>query len=337
MGPRMTALQGDRIARRRTIAFLVLLAVSVLLMLGSSTGPAVELQKGVAFAFRPIQGALDSVARGVAGLVGTVTEIDSLHRTNQELARENARLQSENARTQEIERQNEQLTKLLDVKGSLGFTTVAGTVIARESSQFRRTVTVDIGSQRGIAQGDIAVGEGGALVGQVVALTGNSATVLLINDTSSTVIGQLGVNQVTGTINGQLGGVLVMQNIDSTEHLQIGDKVVTAGIDLGGGVRSPFPKGLLVGSVIDVERDANAVTQAAFVQPAVDLDRLEYLLVITDYQGGLPPVDQQPIPCASGGTLPEGEQPCVTPTPRPRTSPTPQPRTSPSPRPTATP
>ena len=92
---------------------------------------------------------------------------------------------------------------------------------------------------------------------------------------------------------------------------------MTAGIDLGGGVRSPFPKGLLIGTVVDVARDANAVTQTAFIQPAADLDRLEYVLVITDYQGGLPPIDQQPIPCASGGTLPEGEQPCVIATPKP--------------------
>ncbi len=38
-----------------------------------------------------------------------------------------------------------------------------------------------------------------------------------------------------------------MEDIDSTERLKIGDTVTTAGIDLGGGVRSPFPKGILVG------------------------------------------------------------------------------------------
>ena len=107
-----------------------------------------------------------------------------------------------------------------------------------------------------------------------------------------------------------------MENIDSAERLQIGDTVTTAGIDLGGGVRSPFPKGPRR-PVVDVLRDANAVTQTAFIQPAADLERLEYVLIITDYQGGLPPVDQQPIPCASGGTLPEGEQPCVAATPKP--------------------
>jgi hypothetical protein len=76
-------------------------------------------------------------------------------------------------------------------------------------------------------------------------------------------------------------------------------------------------KGVLIGTVVDVQRDANAVTQTAFIQPTADLDRLEYVLIVTDYQGGLPPVDQQPIPCASRGTLPEGEQPCVNATAKP--------------------
>lgn len=313
----MTALSGDRVLRRRTILFGALLAISVGLMAVSSSGPAIELQRGVAFAFRPIQSGLDSIARGVSGLVETVTEIDTLHRTNDQLARENARLSAENARTKELERQNELLTQLLEVKGSLGFSTVAGSIVGRESAQFRRVVTIDVGTDRGIKDGDVVVGAGGALVGRVTGVTGDSATILLINDTGSTVIGQLGASQATGSVIGQLGGVLIMENIDSAERIQIGDTVTTAGIDLGGGVRSPFPKGLLIGTVVDVARDANAVTQTAFIQPAAGLDRLEYVLVITNYQGGLPPVDQQPIPCASRGTLPEGEQPCVIATPKP--------------------
>ena len=42
------------------------------------------------------------------------------------------------------------------------------------------------------------------------------------------------------------------------------------------------------------------------------------MLIITDYEGGLPEPDQQPIKCdpeGEEGTLPEGEQPCIAPTP----------------------
>ncbi len=320
----MIALPSNRVARRRTIAFGTLVMISLLLMAASSTGPVVELQRGVAFALRPIQGVLDGAARNVVAIVQTVTEIDTLHSVNEKLARENARLSAENARAQEIERQNTLLTALLQVRNSLKFQSVAGSVIGREPSQFRRVVILDVGTDRGVAVGNVVVGEGGALVGRVTATTANSATVLLIDDTSSTAIGQLGTSKATGPVVGPVvGDLLVMGSIDSTDRIQIGDQVVTAGIVLAGGVRSPFPKGLLIGTVVDVQRDANAVTQTAFIQPTVNLNQLEYALVITDYAGGLPPLDQQPIPCASAGTLPEGEQPCVTTTPAATPRPTP--------------
>ena len=58
----------DRAARRSWIAFVVLLVVSVALM-GLSSNPAVrEAQNGIGFAFKPIQGALDSVASSLASI-----------------------------------------------------------------------------------------------------------------------------------------------------------------------------------------------------------------------------------------------------------------------------
>jgi len=50
-----------------------------------------------------------------------------------------------------------------------------------------------------------------------------------------------------------------------------------------------------------------------------DLDRIEFALVITDYQGGITgPVTTLPpcLPTASGGTLPNSEEPCATTGPR---------------------
>ena len=54
-----------------------------------------------------------------------------------------------------------------------------------------------------------------------------------------------------------------MENIESTERVNIGDQVVTAGIEIGGGIRSPYPKGLLIGQMVDVQRDANAIVALA--------------------------------------------------------------------------
>ena len=88
-----------------------------------------------------------------------------------------------------------------------------------------------------------------------------------------------------------------MRNIDSTAEIGTDEEVFTPGIEINGGIRSPYPKGLVIGSVVDVERDANDVVQTAFLAPAANLDAFEVALVITDYDGGLPPVDEQAVPC----------------------------------------
>ncbi len=327
----MTTLLATRAARRRGIAFVVLLVLSVMLM-GFSSNPAVrEVQNGVSFAFRPIQGALDDLAGGASSVLAAIAEIDRLRVDNAALHDENERLAAENARLEEIRRENESLTALLQLRAGFDYKAVATSVIARESSEFRRFVVLDKGTDDGIAVGDVAVASGGALAGRVVEVGPASAKVVLLTDSESRVIGQLTTNAATGEVVGQLGGVLIMRQIDAGEKVAFGDEVVTAGIELGGGVRSPYPKGLLIGQVVDVKRDANDVVQTAFLQPAAQLDKLEYLLVITDYEGGLPPIEQQPIDCGTGGTLPQGEQPCLSPTPRP--TPTHTPSRAPSAKP----
>jgi rod shape-determining protein MreC len=321
----MTSLLATRAARRRGIAFAVLLIVSTLLMAFSSNPTVREVQNGVSFAFRPLQGAVRDLAAGVASVADAVTEIDRLRVDNSALRAENERLKTENERSEETRRENELLTGLLQLRAGFDHHTIAATVIARESSEFRRLVVLDHGTNDGIAVGDVAVAAGGALAGRVTEVGPDSAKVILLTDGEFTVIGQLTTTAATGEVIGQLGaGVLVMRQIDSSEEVTVGDEVVTAGIELGGGVRSPYPKGLLLGQVIDVRRDANDVVQTAYLQPAADLDKLEYVLVITDYEGGLPPIEQQPIDCNEpDGTLPQGEQPCYTPTGAPSSSPAP--------------
>jgi rod shape-determining protein MreC len=305
---------------------MVLLLITVMLMAFSANPAVRELQNGVSFAFRPIQGALDEAARGVSSVAAAIAEIDRLRVDNAALRAENERLVAESARLEEIRRENDSLTALLQLRAGFDYKTTAAAVIARESSEFRRLVVLDKGSDDGIAVGDVAVAAGGALAGRVVEVGPSSAKVILLTDSGSTVIGQLTTNAATGEVVGQLGGVLIMRQIDSGETVAVGDEVVTAGIELGGGVRSPYPKGLLVGQVVDVRRDANDVVQTAYLQPAAQLDKLEFLLVITDYQGGLPPIEQQPVDCGAGGILPQGEQPCFSPTPVPKATPVPTPK-----------
>ncbi len=316
----MTPRLASRQARRRGITFTILLAVTLLMMAFSANPYVQDFQRGMSFALRPLQGAIAGVADSVAGVAGAIGEIDQLRTDNAALRDENDRLTNENARLELVKRENDQLTALLQLQTGFDHATVATRVIGRESLDTRRLVILDKGTDDGIAQGDAVIVQGGALAGRVTDVGPNFAKVTLISDPTSTVVGMLLSSGAAGEVGGQPGGVLVMRNIDSSVQISTEEEVFTAGIELAGGIRSPYPKGLLLGSVVDVQRDVNDVVQTAFLVPAANLDSFEMALIITDYQGGLPPVDQQPVPCGTDGVVPDGEVACYTPSPQPGSS-----------------
>jgi rod shape-determining protein MreC len=309
----MSTVLTSRTARRRAIAYVALLAATLVLMAASANPLVVDLQRGIGFAFRPIQRAIDGFGQDVSSIAAALGEIDQLRQDNEALRAENERIRTESRQAEELRRQHELLTGLLQLRNGFEYQTVAAAVIARDSSEVQRRILLDRGTAAGIEIGDVVIAGGGALVGRIVEAGATSAVVQLISDSASTVIGQLVGSAATGEVTGQLPGSLLMENIDSVIAVGLGEEVVTAGIELAGGIRSPYPKGLVIGRVIDVRRDANEIVQTAFIEPATTLDRLEFVLVILDYKGGLPPVYEQPTDCqpGEGGTLPDSEQPCV--------------------------
>jgi rod shape-determining protein MreC len=312
--------RAPRIARRRAVVFAVLLGVTMILMIASATAPVAELQRGLAFAMSPFAEAVNAVGAQARSVVDAAAEIDRLRNENAALRADNDRLEQRNRNLAALAIENEQLTALLAIRNSLDYSTVAARVISRELANVNRVVMIDAGSEDGLALGDVVIGAGGALAGRVTELGASAARVTLINDPASTVIGEIVTSRATGEVVGDLGGALVMDKIDATQRITLGDEVVTAGISLGEAVRSPYPKGLVIGRIIDVTRDPNAIVQTAFVEAAVDLNRLEAVLVITDYEGGIPGTDLLPTDDVNpDGTLPDSEQPFATqaPTPRP--------------------
>ena len=158
-----------------------------------------EVQSGIGFAFRPIQGVLSDVAGGVASIGAAITEIDRLRVDNGALpVGERAAGQPRTPACRRSAARTSCSPALLQLRAGFDYETVAASVIARESSEFRRVVTIDKGARAGIASGDVVVAGGGALVGRVTEVGPDSATVVLLTDSSSTVIGQLVSNAATG-------------------------------------------------------------------------------------------------------------------------------------------
>jgi rod shape-determining protein MreC len=118
-----------------------------------------------------------------------------------------------------------------------------------------------------------------------VAVGSDSATVRFVIDPRSSVVALDQQTRALGLVTGQLGGQLVMGQLRATDVVAVGNTVVTAGLTLADATgapvgRSPYPKGLLIGRIQAVEADPNALTQTAFVRPAIDFPAVERLLVV---------------------------------------------------------
>ncbi len=216
-------------------------------------------------------------------------------------ARERAAEMSKRVQTLELERQQllvdraeaERLRKLLGFAETTSERHyVGGRVIGvRLGPAGLQILTIDRGSEDGIARMMPVVVTEGA-VGRIHSVAGHSADVLVITDRNSSVAVRVERTRARANVRGM--GKPDACRLDyalRTEDMIEGDVLVTSGTD---GV---FPRGVPVGRLTKIERSAQGLFQEARVIPAVDVTRLEEVLVVTSWER---PTDVLPAAYAPG-------------------------------------
>jgi rod shape-determining protein MreC len=269
----------------RSLLVLVLALVSIALVIFSGS-PYLEPVRNV------VQWPLSALQRSIATLWGGVSELlqrnpdaEALRQRNDELEAEIARLRGEVAQLKENEAEVRILENLLNYARSQPENNyLAANLIGRDTSPFLSYLIFDRGSDNGVTR-DMPVVTGEGLVGRVVEVTSTACKVLPITDPSSAVAARLQSSRETGMVVGQLGGGLEMQFITQQTRVEPGEVVLTSG--LGGA----YPPGIILGAVSAVQRQDYEVLQRADITPAVDVNRLEVVLIITNFK----PADVSPF------------------------------------------
>lgn len=248
-----------------TLVLTALLCYSLGLQPGSQTG----WFEGLVLRFgRPVLSAATTARLGVAGVWGMVVPGDS----RRDLDAENRRLRAELTTSEEMRRENARLRRLLGFSEESSSRTVAARVIAVDATSWFRTIEIDRGYEDGVTEG-LPIVDAAGVVGRVVRSTPHSARVLLITDASSAVAVLVQDQRIRGVCRGQ-GGALALDFALVQDEIQVGDGVVTSGL---GGI---FPKGLVIGYVKSVRREQFGLFQTVEVEPAVDFEHLEEVLVL---------------------------------------------------------
>jgi rod shape-determining protein MreC len=212
-------------------------------------------------------------------------DMASLRQTNAELEAEVAELQSQVIQLQEEVGETQVLRTLLDfvrVRPENVYRPAA--VIGFDPSPFLHYVIINRGSNEGILRGMPVVTNQG-LIGRIDAVIADAARVQLITDPASSVNVRLQNAETEASLVGSVTGDLALELIPQDIIIQRGDLVLTSG--LGGG----YPPDLIIGQVVNVRSRDFDLFQQATVQPVVDFNQLEIVLVIVNFE----PVDFTPL------------------------------------------
>jgi rod shape-determining protein MreC len=227
----------------------------------------------------PVQRVLADVGAAGDRFGSAITQIDRLRDDNSRLQTENDRLTLENVRLREQAIAGQQAEKLLALQRTVPFESIPAPVIARDPTGILHTVVLGIGTDDGVKIGHIVLSDQG-LVGRISEVGTNYSKVLLVTDSSSVVSALVQGSRATGIVRGQFGDSLIMDWLLQTEPVKAGDVVITAGLGIGDELRSLYPKGLVIGTIAQVQTAEAAAYNRAIVTPAVDLRRLEHVLVV---------------------------------------------------------
>jgi rod shape-determining protein MreC len=259
----------------RWVSTLVVVALAVVFLI---PGPWRGLEKVGSFIVAPFQEGVSGTVDEAANVVQTVQRVRDLASQNADYRDQVDQLQSELVRMHELEVENSDLRSLLSMKERTGpGALIPVAVIARDDTPYVQAITIDHGSNDGVRQDAIVVTQRG-VVGHVERVNLTSSKVRLITDLNSSVSVRLQTeSRTTGVLRGQSqGNMMVITYIPQTDMIQQGDTVLTSGL---GGM---YPEGYVVGKVARVERKDADPFQAAVIQPAVEMDKLERLYVLAD-------------------------------------------------------
>ena len=223
----------------------------------------------------PVARAADAVLGGATSLWTDYVALRNVREENEQLARELAELKAQLGESREAEMENLRLHELLAFSRSDKGRLVAAPIVG-VSPTHRRTITISKGAEAGIAEG-MAVVTSEGVVGKVVATYGDTAEVQLLVDSASAVAARVQRSRARVTVRGTGSeSALQLANALRTDDIEEGDLLVTSGTD------RIFPKGLVVGRIGRIDRKPYGMYQEGQVLPAVDVSRLEEVLVVVE-------------------------------------------------------
>ena len=258
---------------------LALVAVVTLIIFNLPAQTMSRWKLAISGVFLPLFGLAGSSQQLLQKTGSTILPRKVLTREAERLRLENEQLKIQLMQNTELLRENSQLRQSLVWQKQTPWKLKLARVIGRDPANWWRSIQIDAGAAQGLRENlPILTSEG--LVGRVTTVGSNRSQVLLLGDPN------LRVGALVQDKDVREAGIIIsssspldknmvdLQYFSRNTAIKPGQSVVTSG---DGGI---FPKGILIGQIVDTRNNTAGLSTEARVKVAANLNSLEEVWVM---------------------------------------------------------
>jgi rod shape-determining protein MreC len=229
----------------------------------------------------PLRAGASALTDQAENIYDYIFKYEQLAAENAALREQLSQIQSDNRDAASIKRENDRLRELLELtKEHADYELVDSYIISWNSMDWSYSFTVSKGTNAGIQTGMCAITESGAVVGVVTEVGSNYSVITSVLDSSLDISATIASSGYSGIVRGSYAsgqmGMLRMDYLPSAAVVRNNDQVVTAGSTV-------YPRNLILGNIVDWAINDNGIAKYAILKPAADIDSLEQVFIITNF------------------------------------------------------
>lgn len=217
------------------------------------------------------------LSTGVRGTTAEYLNLLDIKAKNRAIESEMSELRARMLLFEESQNEVERLRTLLDFKQNTKMDLIPAKVIGRDLVADHETITINKGIKHGLKNMQAVITVSG-VVGYVFRPETTTSHVMLISDRYSVVDALIHKSRAHGILEGQGKNRGILQYVDRTEDVQVGDLIVTGGID------NIFPKGFPLAVVVNVEKKSKSTSLLINAKPVIDSNKVEEVFIIANSQ-----------------------------------------------------
>lgn len=231
-----------------------------------------EVKNFFYFISAPLQKALWGAGENTSGFFVGLFQGKNLVKENEDLRQKIQGLISENSFLKELKTENNLLRQSLNLGLEKDFQLKIADVIAKDIAG--DSLIVNKGKKDGVVEGNTVITPQKVLVGRIGEVMDNFSKIILISNKDSSFDAKITNSDAYGVVKGKGRSEAWLELIPKEKEVKIGDIVLTSPL---GGI---FPKDILVGEIIEVQKSDVEPFQTAKIELSAKIQDLATVFII---------------------------------------------------------